>query len=433
MPHGEAALKRLVAAFDPQHPLGEDETAIYVDWQADLGGENVKRTLARSFSRSGEAHIVRLLTGHRGVGKTTELHRVAALLRSDDGDQRFFVSFLQGEKWLDLGDVSGEEIAFQMVRQLVSDLKAEGMQVPTDFGGAFSERLKQFLKRLDPTVEADFSWLKVSLGLREMPSLSDHRGALRELLQGNLPSLFDDLNSDLLPAAREFLRTHEYVGIVLVVDDLDKVPLRERQDAETSHVQLFINEAPILQALACDVLLTVPIELAYSDRQRALVERYGGQLLTLPAIAVRDRNRATRQDALDQLRQIFVSRCDAAGVPPDAVFEHDDLLVEVLHSTGGHVRSLPQAIRALVDDVDRLPIGSDTVRVWRQRERRDLLRGLAGDSANLAVIEDVGRTGTRPESDRFFSLLRDGYVLAYMDDDGDWYWPHPWLGIGDDD
>ena len=432
MPHGEAALTRLVAAFDPQHPLGEDETGVYVDWQQKLGGEDVKRALVRSFILSGEAPIVGLLTGHRGVGKTTELHRVAALLRSGDGDRRFFVAFLEGEKWLDLGDVSGEEIAFQMVRQLVSDLKAEGMQVPKDFGGAFGERLKDFLKALDPKVEANFSWLKVSLGLRDMPSLSDHRRALREVLQGNLPSLFDDLNRVLLPTAREFLKTHGYDGIILVVDDLDKVPLRVSQDGETSHVQLFINEAPILQALACDVLLTVPIELAYSGRQRALVERYGGRLLTLPAIAVRDRTRAICDDALDQLRQVFVSRCEAADVPPAAVFENDNLLDEVLRSTGGHVRSIPQAIRSLVGEVDHLPITADTVRVWRKRERRDMLRALAGDSANRAVIEQVADDGVRPESDRFFSLLRDGYVLAYMDDDDDWYWPHPWLGFGDD-
>ena len=62
--------------FDSTRPLEADEENLYVDWQKNLGLDDVKIRLAQSIALSGTLLVCRLFTGHRGVGKTTELKRV---------------------------------------------------------------------------------------------------------------------------------------------------------------------------------------------------------------------------------------------------------------------------------------------------------------------------------------------------------------------
>ena len=82
-----------------------DDDALYVDWQKKLdpGAVDVRARLVRSFLRNASAEhpITRLLTGHRGSGKTTELNRVAKQLGEGDGAKRVFVSTLFAQQWLD--------------------------------------------------------------------------------------------------------------------------------------------------------------------------------------------------------------------------------------------------------------------------------------------------------------------------------------------
>lgn len=64
--------------IDPLQPLDANDEKLYVDWQKDLGADDVKGRLARSLARleGGNLPFVHLFTGHRGCGKTTELYRV---------------------------------------------------------------------------------------------------------------------------------------------------------------------------------------------------------------------------------------------------------------------------------------------------------------------------------------------------------------------
>jgi len=120
------AADALYRQFDPLRPLAADETRLYVDWQRQVGIEDVKDTLVNAFVRGGDQNVWRLFTGHRGVGKTTELLRVGQRLAEGVRGSRFFVSMLRSEQWLDLDDIRAEDVAFQVIRQLVTDLVERG-------------------------------------------------------------------------------------------------------------------------------------------------------------------------------------------------------------------------------------------------------------------------------------------------------------------
>jgi predicted AAA+ superfamily ATPase len=102
-------LAALTQQFDPLRPLqaNEQDNQLYVDWERELrADEDVKRKLARGFARSGRVRVALLVTGHRGVGKTTELLRVKYAVENRPRGEKSFVAYLQAEKWLDLGDIN---------------------------------------------------------------------------------------------------------------------------------------------------------------------------------------------------------------------------------------------------------------------------------------------------------------------------------------
>jgi hypothetical protein len=414
----------LYQQFDPQRPLGAEETRLYVDWQQTVGTEDVKNSLVNAFVRSGDQNVWRLLSGHRGVGKTTELFRVADRLESGASGHRYFVSMLRSEQWLDLDDIRAEDVAFQMIRQLVTDLVGRGgMSFKSEEVRDWGQRVWEWFKQAEVQVGPD--WLKLSFTLKDLPGRRDE---LRELLRGVLPSLFDNVNQRLLDPARKHLAELGYDGgIVIIVDDLDKIPpqvVSQRQDI-TNHEQLFLHEGKLLRSLRCDALYTIPIELAYSHAHNELMSTFGGRILNLPVIALHDQAGNPRTDALAALRAIYQRRAIEANAAEVAIFGDEDLLTRALQSTGGHVRSLFLLLRELLGDVMELPITEPVLNRVLSRLARDMRRGLqAGDREVLAVVAEQGEEVDDPA---FFRLLRGGYLLAYQDDATDWYLPHPWL------
>jgi len=221
-----SGIVELYRELDPGRPLGADDDALYVDWQKrlDPGAVDVRARLARSFLRnaSPEHPITRLLTGHRGSGKTTELNRVAKQLGEGDGAKRVFVSTLFAQQWLDIEDVQPEDLVLQVVRQLVADLTAAGMPLGRQqfktLLGSIRDRLKG--TRLE-TAEVGLDPLKFSFALQDFPTA---RGEFRDILRGQLPNVFDLVNNELMPPARKHLKAHGYDDVLLIVDDLDKIP-----------------------------------------------------------------------------------------------------------------------------------------------------------------------------------------------------------------
>ena len=198
----------LYRELDPLRPLRGDEHALYVDWQRQLdpGGRDAKSRLVTTFRRNASVDqtVTRLLTGHRGCGKTTELNRVRDALSSGGHERRVFVSMLFADEWLDLEDVQPEDLVLQIVRQLAADLSEAGV-------GLGEQKLKGFFSALwqrakSPRLESvslGADPLKFGFKLEQFPTARDE---FRALLRGQLTTVFDLVNSELLPHARSSSR-----------------------------------------------------------------------------------------------------------------------------------------------------------------------------------------------------------------------------------
>jgi hypothetical protein len=401
---------------------------LYVNWQEQksLAPDDIKKLLARGIARS-EIPVCRMLTGHRGVGKTTELKRVKQRLESSETGRPLFVSFLEVEQWLDLQDVQAPDIIFHMVRQLVDDPDAAGF-------GLGRAKLDQFFSEVKDLLnsEVEFQTIKAPAGIVEfglqLKDVPRARPTLRKLIEGHLPTIYDLINKVVLAKAREWLKEKGIAeDILVIVDELDRIPQKVIDPKGlTNQRNIFLDHAAILRSLDCHVLYTVPIELAFSDAHLPLKAAYACETFLLPLIPVSQRDGGDSRDGLRALCRIVHRRIDKTGATPQQAFE-DEVLERLCRVSGGYIRNLFILLRSAIDRCDQLPITHEIAERAIRRQANDLALSLRPKQREVlrAVHQSKAAYGDDPEL--WNLLLRNLMALPYEDESGVWYDWNPLL------
>ena len=207
---------------------------------------------------------------------------------------------------------------FTLCVELVDDLNVAGSSPRhSKFAQFFRDINEQLNREVEPT------GLKISAGIVEFATVLKDvpfaRATLRRLIEGHLPTIYDLINTQVLGPAREWLkREHGKENILVIVDELDRIPQRVLNDQGlTNQRNIFVDHAGILRALACPILDTVPVELAYSDAHVPLKTSYGCNIRFLPLIpVVQRRNGEDHPQGLRALCRIVNRRVVKAGVTP---------------------------------------------------------------------------------------------------------------------
>ena len=426
---GESTVAGLYSLLDSLHPLDHREVDLYVDWHRELGATDLKAVLLNSIARTAGPRSFPI-SGHRGSGKTTELNQLRYRLQSGAKGTRIFVSQVFAEQWLDLEDVRAEDVAYSIGRQLVNDLADAGFNLPRSMFGSF---LAQLTNRLGSgTVSDEEGSGERSRSILPGPDtpLSACR-QVRALLEEDLPSLYDLLNNAILPEAREWLAHPAHGGygdLIVILDQLDRIPRSLLTNARTNHERLFIDQAADLRALNCHLILTLPIELVVGQSRSRLEDVYGSAVLTLSAIPVADRQGGRFGPGLRMLRTIVERRVERAGFQVMDVFESEAGLDQLLFHSGGLIRSVFVLLNSLLNRTDALPVKDVAVKESLVRAARDRALGLG--SADWEVLNAV-HYSKAPLADNpvWAMLLAAGQVLLYQDDLGYWYDMHPLLHL----
>jgi hypothetical protein len=417
----------LFQRFDPAVALAADDPA-YVDWQSEVGLTDIKRQLANSVLLTTQGYSHRLVTGLRGGGKTTELRRVQRALQTRPEGQRYFVSFLDADDTLDLDDADPTDLVLAVVGQLVTDLKAAGVQVK--LGGKLKGFLSTARDILHGIPDAGVSLeigdpagiAKLSTTLKRQPSM---RRELRELLEGNLTTLYDAINDEVLPGVRERLKERGCVGILVIVDQLDRIAPEDDR-----HRLVFLEGRGKLKALDCHVLYTAPIEYAYSRACPTLENEYG-EILGLPLIPVTAADPDVRRAALALTKRIALKRIESCATTESELFEDSASLDELVELSGGHVRTLFMLVRTAIERSGLVaPLTASHLQAVISGQAAKYLDPL--EAPERAVALHVHETRAKPDDDElldhFYNLLRDQYVFTYWAGDERWYDWNPLLG-----
>ena len=348
-------IDRFYQLCDPAQPLKPGDQR-YVPCDDVRGDGDLVGQLARALRRS-ETPLHLLLTGHRGAGKSTELLRLEHRLSNpQDEANRFFVVYFEADKEdVDVNDVDFPDLLLAVIRQVGKALRERlGEELLPARLRRFWEDVKNLLgsEVNVEEVEFDAKIAKFTGTIRDSPN---EREVIRKALEPKVSGLIDAAN-DLLDEAMIRLRARGYRGLVLIVDNLDRIILRQLNEEFNTHEQLFINRGLQLIALRCHVVYTLPISMVFSPRATALSRIFSRNPSTLPMVRVITRQGEDDEAGLEAMREMVRKRLHEAGATQDEAFDTNDTLDYLCRMSGGHARSLFQLLRSACDRLDDFPL-----------------------------------------------------------------------------
>jgi len=421
-------LRRVYQAFS-LGPLTPDQHDLYVDLDAVRGNADVVRRLEKKIGLSAEP-TCQVLSGHRGSGKSTELRRLQRSLESGAGGaDRYHVVLCEADEDIDRNDVDFPDVLVAIIRQMAHDLKIRaGISLKPSY---FKERVERLKKLLGTEVsfdslELDAGLLKISGTMKGSP---DARAEMRKLFEPDTTNWLYAANDAIGQAVQELLKKG-YAGLVILVDDLDKMILRPHDSAGCSTTEyLFVHRSGQLTAFKCHVLYVMPLWLAYSYQEQTIKNTYGGNVPVIPMtkIAIPPRANKPHKPGVEKFRQIIAQRLRSAGATMTDVFESAQVCDDVIRLSAGQPTALMTMMReALV--AHGAPINAASLERVRLEGRREFARQLREE--HFPILSEVRQTGqvkrTQANEALFRELLDSRAILQYVNDN-EWYGVNPLL------
>jgi nucleoside-triphosphatase THEP1 len=257
-------------ACNPDQPLEVGDSR-YLDLTSVRNGEKINY-LTKRITRTNQTNFFhkQLVTGHRGCGKTTELHQLQKQLK----EKNYFVVFLDVEQILDLGDISYQDVLLSIARNTLEALNAKNITIKdnllTDLESWFEEKIvtKDYVKDVKASakvtnkagIKIPFITELMTTLMGEIRSGSTYRTEIRQKLENQLSVFIAKLN-ELLIAARSQLQRNNFVDLVIIIDGLEKMHYRILDNKESNYTDLFIRHAEQLKSPEVHIVYTVPISL----------------------------------------------------------------------------------------------------------------------------------------------------------------------------
>lgn len=420
-------VKRFFNACNPNKTLNmgiADDRQYYINFSS-VRGEIIEE-LGQKIALSDQP-ICQLFTGHVGCGKSTELLR----LKTELEQQGFHVVYFESTEDLDLDDLDISDILLVIAGNISESLEAVGIRLkPGYFADLFAE-IGAFLQTpVDIGVEAGWSVgvAKITAKTKESPKV---RSQLREYLEKRTSNVLESINNELLIPAIEELKRRGKEGLVVIVDNLDRVQDIPKAWGRPQPEYLFIDRGDQLRGLKCHLVYTIPLGLIFSNEYGRLQDRLG-TIWALPMVPVRLQDGRDCQEGMNLLRRMVMVRAF-----PDLAQDEDELLklvTEVFDSfetldrlcrvSGGHVRNLLRLLDTCIPK-KRPPISSDCL----EKVIRDFCNQkiLAVMDQEWNLLHQVAQEKKVRGEEGYRTLLRSMLVFEYHYQNDTWFDINPVL------
>ena len=422
------SIKALYQALDFERELNLDDPAdrrLYVaglHTQDGLSPVDELRANIEMASRPGTW----LFTGHRGVGKSTELRRMAHELRQTGN---FYVVVADMEKRLSLA----EPIKIESL--LVSLAAALADQVDHDLGGQrakghYAGRLWEWLTRTEvnlTALNAKFGEAGFTAQLRENPSF---RADVQRALESSKGAWFEQVKSFIAEVAIDVrLQRGAATQVVLVLDSLERLRVSgpNAQACYEAIVQTFDVNGQFLKLESVHAVYSVPPFLPF------LVPRIGGyfgvevcklphvKVFVTPDLALGAQPVQPHPPGIDGMVQSVVKRFpDVEQIIPA------DMLEQLALASSGSVRDFFRLVKSVCTkaQVKRplLPLQDDSLPTLAQQALRDEMPLADEDLRRLARVR-VSHGVALDSMDNLHKVARlfdGGLILSYRNGVGDW-------------
>ena len=419
----------------------------YIDF-SEVRGSDLVRELKRTITFSDQEPTCQLFTGHIGCGKSTELSRLRQELEADG----YHVVYFESTDDLDMGDVDISDILLAIAKQVSKSLEAARLRLEPN-------KFQNLLKGAADLLNSEVTGLKVKIpevgglkvgeevglsaedgnyslafGIGELTTKSkdskDVRSLLRQHLEPRINSILEVINSELIDTANQQLLTQNKAGLVVIVDNLDRVDNKPRGQGRRQPEYLFVDRGDQLKKLRCHVVYTVPLVLSFSNEQENLTNRFGSAPQVLPMVRTQNRDGSPCAAGINSLRQMLLARAfpelsaEERLSKVGELFDSVETLDRLCLASGGHVRNLLVLINYCLKKADPPFTGKLLDQVISLR-LSDLTKAI--DFEEWDLLREVHRTKTVRGEGEYQSLLRSLFVFEYRDAGQIWFALNPVL------
>ncbi len=402
----------------------------YVDCTAVRGNEDVVSQLFNAIHLSDQPATAQLFTGHRGCGKSTELFRLQKRLE----DAGYAVIYFGADEAIDVNDVIYSDVLVAIAQQVYTGLQALGVQLDDelldDVFKWFAEIVyeKADTKEFQAELAAEFSvgTPKLLLPLAQLLAKItgqlrtgvESRQQIRSRLDPQIAHLIERINLLILRGVGA-LRRQGKEGLVIIVDNLDRIPFRKLDAHRSNHDALYIEHGEQLRSLRCHLIYTVPIASIYSKNVKILTSIFP-DCRVLPMIKTHTPDNQPWPEGLATLRRILAER-----IALDEVFE-EAAVAALCAESGGHPRILMTLVRYACEyATNRYPRPIDVHAVERAIGRFTSEYSRSVPEEYFPLLARVYRTKKCDNDDAYRDMLHNLIVLEYVNGMEPWHDVHP--------
>ncbi len=438
-------LGKFFRACSPVYRLNlskSEDRQYYIDFSS-VRGSHVIKELRRTITLFADEPTCQLFTGHIGCGKSTELSSLKAELEQ----QGFHVVYFESSQDLDMADVDVSDILLAIAHQASQSLEAAGITLkPSRFqsllqgaSNLFNADITSFRTNIpvvgDIGVSSDEEQFSLSLGIGEITAKAknsrDVRALLRQHLEPRVSSIIESINQEIIEPANIQLKRKGKAGLVIIVDNLDRIDNTPKLSTRTQPEYLFVDRGEQLNKLKCHVIYTIPLILTFSNDKETLTNRFGSATKLLPMVRVRERDGRPCELGITLLRQMVLARA-FPEIEPDQrlslvseIFDSLETLDRLAQVSGGHVRNLLILLSRCIQKDDP-PFSRDLIERVISERRNELSKAITPDEWKL--IKLVTQHQAVRGEEEYQILLRSLFVFEYHDDhQGSWFNINPIL------
>jgi nucleoside-triphosphatase THEP1 len=423
-------LQKFFKATNPGKTLfvdnSEEDQKYYIDFSSVRGGQIIDHLKDQITMWSPDAPTCQLFTGHIGCGKSTELLRLKAKLEQSG----FHVVYFESSQDLEMEDVDVADILLTIARRVSESLEEGGISLkPGYFKNLFREISEVLLTPME------ISEVKFSVGVAEITSQTKANPKLREKVRGYLEprttGILGAINEELLKPAIEQLKRHGKKGLVVIVDNLDRIQSNQKPWGRLQPEYLFVDRGEQLRQLKCHVIYTMPLGLIFSNDFGPLTERFMVSPQVLPMVPVRLQDGSECTEGMALLRQMVLARAFPDVVPQQRIglipkiFDSPQTLDRLCRSSGGHMRSLLRLLLDCIRKEKQLPLSSNSLEEVIQERCNQM--ALAIDDKEWDLLRQVAKQKKVSGDEGYQTLIRSLYVFEYRAQNKPWFDINPIL------
>ena len=441
----ELDLSRFFKASNPAETINverPEDQQYYIDFSPARGGKSIEK-IARTITRlSPDRPTCQLFTGPVGSGKSTELLRLKAQLQKEG----FHVVYFESSKDLDMGDVDITDILLAIARQVSEGIESLKIKLqPKGFKSLLTGVLNVLNTEIDLKADINVPGLGtlaantdgefcLSTGIGNITAKTkdsrDLRSLLRQYLEPRTNNILEAINKELLEPSIQQLKQMGKQGLVVIIDNLDRISYSQNSTGRPQPEYLFIDRGEQLNKLNCHVVYTIPLGLIFSNDLGQLMNRFGNDPKTLPMVTVRFEDGTPCQEGIELLRHMVMARA-FPGVDPkeypalvDKIFDSPETLDRLCTISGGHVRSLLILLYSCLQKEDP-PLTKESLEEVILQRRHQLTLAIEADEWQM--LRQVSATKKLSGQMEYQTLLRSLWVFEYNHTQHFWYDINPIL------